>query len=99
MQGLGSFAAAVLGACVSFHPLCGLGVAIAVLGVTITTTSGLSRVCNFAGRAAQNADVIMYYSEDLYMAQRHVALFSRSNAPDPDEVMQVCIDASIFWTR
>ncbi len=96
LQGLGSFATAVLGACVSFHPLRGLGVAIAVLGAIITTLSGLSRVCNFAGRAAQNDDAVMYYSEGLYMAQRRFASFSRSNAPDPDEVMQVCVDASNF---
>ena len=38
-QGLGSFAA-ILGVCVSSHPLRGLGVAIAVLGAIITTLSG-----------------------------------------------------------
>ena len=54
LQGLGSFDAAVLGACVPFHPMRGLGVAIAVLGAIITTSSGLSRVCNFTGRATQN---------------------------------------------
>ena len=72
----------------------GLGVAIAVLGAVITMLSGLSRVCNFAGRAAQNA--VMYYSAGLYRAQRRFASFSRSNAPDPDEVMQACVYASNF---
>lgn len=94
MQGLESFAAAVLGVCVSFHPLRGLGLAIAVLGAIITTLSGLSRVCNFAGRAAQSDDAVMYYSDGLYTAQRLFASFSRSNAPDPDEVMQVCANAN-----
>ncbi len=84
----------------SYHPLRGLGVAIAILGAIITTLSGLSRVYNFAGRAAQSDDAVMYYSEGLYMAQRRFASFSRSNAPDPDEVMQVCVDASnFFWIQ
>ncbi len=87
LQELGSFAAAVLGAYVSFHPLRGLGVAIAVLGAIITTLSDLSRVCNFAGRAVQNDDAVMYCSEGLYVAQRRFASFSRSNAPDTDEVV------------
>ena len=40
-----------------------------------------------------NDDAVMYYSEGLYMAQRR---FASCNAPDPDEVMQVCVDASDF---
>ncbi len=36
----------------SFHALCGLGVAMAVLGDIKPTLSGLSRLGNFAGRAA-----------------------------------------------
>ncbi|KAL0018144.1 hypothetical protein WJX77_004232 [Trebouxia sp. C0004] len=70
LQGLGSFAAAVLGAFVAFHPL--------------------------RGRAAQNDDAVMYYSAGLYMAQRRFASFSHSNAPDPDDIMQACVDASNF---
>ncbi|DBA94429.1 TPA: hypothetical protein ACH3X1_002028 [Trebouxia sp. C0004] len=96
LQGLGSFAAAVLGAFVAFHPLRGLGFAIAVLGAIITMLSGLSSVCKFAGRAAQNDDAVMYYSAGLYMAQRRFASFSHSNAPDPDDIMQACVDASNF---
>ena len=84
---------------VAFLAVRGLGVAIAVLGAIITTLSRLSRVCNFAGKAAQNDDAVMYYSEGLYMAQRRFASFSRSNAPDPDKVMQVCVDASNFWIQ
>lgn len=96
LQGLGSLVAAVLGAFVAFHPRRVLGFAIAVLGAIITMLSGLSRVCNFAGRAAQNDDAVLYYSAGLYMANRRFASFSRSNAPDPDEVMQACVDASNF---
>ena len=53
LQGLGSFAAAVVGACVSFHPLRGLGVVIAVLGAIIATLSGFARICKVVGWAAQ----------------------------------------------
>jgi len=80
--------------CHFMHSLHGLGIAIAVLGAIVTTLSGLSRICNSAGRAAHSDDAVMYYSEGLYMAQRRFALFSRGNAPDPDEVMQVCVNAS-----
>ena len=59
LQGLGSLAAAVLGAFVAFHPMRGVGLAIAVLGGIITMLSGLSGFCNFAGRAAQNDDAVM----------------------------------------
>ena len=57
-------------------------------GAITTMLSGLSRVCNFAGRAAQNDDAVMC---GLYMAQRHFASFSRSNAPNPDEVMHAVL--------
>ena len=93
-QGLLSLAAAVLGAFVAFHPMRGVGLAIAVLGAVITMLSGLSGFCNFAGRAALNDDAVMYYSAGLYTAQRRFASFSCSNAADPDKVMQACIDAS-----
>ena len=93
-QGLLSLAAAVLGAFVAFHSMRGVGLAIAVLGAVITMLSGLSGFCNFAGRAAQNDDAVMYYSAGLYTAQRRFASFSCSNAADPDKVMQACIDAS-----
>ena len=34
--------------------------------------------------------------EGLYMAQCRVASISRSNAPDPNEVVQGCVNASEF---
>ena len=54
-------------------------------------------ICNFAGRAAQNDDAIVYYPEGLYTAQRRFASFSRSNAPDPDEVMRFLLMSVIFY--
>ena len=95
LQGLESFATAVLGACVC------------VCVISSTLRSG----CSSSGTGCYNHhsvwlvprlqscrqnddDAVMYYPEGLYMAQRHFALFSHSNAPDLDEVMQVCVDAS-----
>lgn len=96
LQGTGTLAVAVLGICAAVHPHRGLAIVTAVLGAVATSLSGLSGVCNFAGRAALNEDAAMYYSEGQNMALRRLKLFVRSISVDPDDVIQACTDVNEY---
>ncbi len=89
-------AVAVLGICAAVHPHRGLAIATTVLGAVATSLSGLSGVCNFAGRAALNDDAAMYYSEGQNMAPRRLKSFVCSLNVDPDDVIQACTDVNKY---
>jgi len=91
-----ALAVAILGICAAVHPHRGLAIATAVLGAVATSLSGLSSVCNFAGRATQNEDAVMYYSEGQNTALRRLKLLIRSLNVDPDDVIQACTDVNEY---